>query len=350
MMSQPFDLQTYLSQSTALIASRPPKLQPDNLSPTNTRLMTLALSDHLPPFPSSSSSPSPVSSSSKADDDTITTTKTLPQGHHLLYFPIQQPNSQLSPDGTDPDHAPGAPFVRRMWAGASISYSPEYRDAFVLDGRRVLCVETVGRPVMKGGKVFVECRRQYGVASAGAEQDEVGKKLVKGEGVVMDEVRRLVFMREREEGEAQSDAPRRVVRGPGNPEYSFTMKPDAALLFQFSALTYNAHAIHLDAEYAKAVEGYPERLVHGPLTSVLMMEGLRRFVRRKEGKDANVKTFEYRNLAPLFVGRELKVCIKTLGSDAGETRYQLWIEGADGGLAVKGTATTFGGDKPVAKL
>ena len=46
---------------------------------------------------------------------------------------------------------------------------------------------------------------------------------------------------------------------------------DPVLLFRFSALTYNAHRIHYDREYARA-EGYPGLVVHGPLQALLMAE------------------------------------------------------------------------------
>jgi acyl dehydratase len=42
-----------------------------------------------------------------------------------------------------------------------------------------------------------------------------------------------------------------------------TVTVDPVLLFRFSALTYNAHRIHYDLQYARA-EGYPGLVVHGP--------------------------------------------------------------------------------------
>lgn len=42
------------------------------------------------------------------------------------------------------------------------------------------------------------------------------------------------------------------------------------LLFRFSALTYNAHRIHYDRDFARAVEGYPALVVHGPLQAVML--------------------------------------------------------------------------------
>jgi hydroxyacyl-ACP dehydratase HTD2-like protein with hotdog domain len=129
---------------------------------------------------------------------------------------------------------------------------------------------------------------------------------------------------------------------PVGPDYSFTLVPDAMLLFHFSALTYNAHAIHLDPEYAREREGYKERLVHGPLTLVLMLAALRACLAPEEGR-AYVKSIEYRNLAPLYVGEEMRVCVREMGVDKGlerEKRWQVWVEGPGGGMAVKGTAVS----------
>jgi hydroxyacyl-ACP dehydratase HTD2-like protein with hotdog domain len=119
------------------------------------------------------------------------------------------------------------------------------------------------------------------------------------------------------------------------PDYSFTLTPDPTLLFQFSALTYNAHAIHLDPEYARNQEGYPERLVHGPLTLILMLTALRRLLDSKGAKYV-LRTVSYRNLAPLFVGQPLKVCVREMHSD---DQFGIWVEGPGGSLCAKGTAT-----------
>jgi len=250
------DLDAYLRESKARIAARPPKLLFDSLSSTNSHLLNLALADHLPPAAAVSArddspaaaaggnSYSPYPSSSESLSDLI-----LPQGHHLVYFPIQVPASMLTPDGTDPDHAPGYPFVRRMWAGGSVRFRPRWREALRLDGRRVVCVETVGEPVVKLGsagalgvggqeKVFVEVRRKYyggvvveGESKGGGENGRGGVKdgVFSADGdadgdadgaVMIDETRRLVFMRERRSGEGQAQTqtqtqvPKgRVVRG-----------------------------------------------------------------------------------------------------------------------------------------
>jgi 3-methylfumaryl-CoA hydratase len=64
---------------------------------------------------------------------------------------------------------------------------------------------------------------------------------------------------------------------------------DPVLLFRFSALTYNAHRIHYDREYARG-EGYPGLVVHGPLQALLMAGQA-----RPVGSE-----YSYRLVAPLY--------------------------------------------------
>jgi 3-methylfumaryl-CoA hydratase len=66
------------------------------------------------------------------------------------------------------------------------------------------------------------------------------------------------------------------------------------LLFRYSALTYNAHRIHYDRDYARDVEGYPGLVVHGPLQAMLMTEWVRR------NKAAAARRVEFRLVAPAF--------------------------------------------------
>lgn len=68
----------------------------------------------------------------------------------------------------------------------------------------------------------------------------------------------------------------------------------AHLLFCFSALTYNAHRIHYDRDYARDVEGYPGLLTHGPLQALAMAEAA-----RAAGCEGD-KYFDYRLTSPLF--------------------------------------------------
>ena len=75
---------------------------------------------------------------------------------------------------------------------------------------------------------------------------------------------------------------------------------DPVLLFKFSALTFNGHRIHYDGDYAREVEGYPERVVHGPLTALLLSE-------LAAVHAAPILRFSFRALAPLFVGDSIRL-------------------------------------------
>jgi len=66
------------------------------------------------------------------------------------------------------------------------------------------------------------------------------------------------------------------------------------LLFRFSALTFNAHRIHYDRDYATTEEGYPALVVHGPLVAILLAELVRAHTPQL------VSSFAFRGLAPLF--------------------------------------------------
>jgi 3-methylfumaryl-CoA hydratase len=73
-------------------------------------------------------------------------------------------------------------------------------------------------------------------------------------------------------GEEVSD----VVAAPVDAEHVATAVPDETLLFQYSALGFNSHRIHLDRSHAREVEGFPDLVVNGGLATLLLTEFLRR--------------------------------------------------------------------------
>lgn len=174
------------------------KLIPDHLSPTHSNLLSISLSDHLP---SECLSEQPTPSSSGADSPP----PYLPQGHHLVYFPIQAPPSALHPDGTDADHWPGPPFMRRMWAGGEVRFRPGWEREMRLDGRKVVCAETIEDVRVSSGqgdqaRAYVDVWRRYRAASQG---DDVP--------AAIEERRTLVFMPE-SVGSDQKGPPRRGLK------------------------------------------------------------------------------------------------------------------------------------------
>ncbi|EED18444.1 conserved hypothetical protein [Talaromyces stipitatus ATCC 10500] len=274
----------------------------------------------------------------------ITQSNCMPPGHHLVYFPPQVTLSELLPDGTDVLHTPGEPFNRRLWAGGKITF-PQSRGSaggLLLNGQRAVCVENIDNVDVQGPegdeRVLITIDRRFTSVHEYEDEMQIRASVANNNSEVLMEKRILYFMRDLDSEIQQTERDRksRIVKAPTNPDISYTMTPTKALLFRFSALTFNAHLIHLDRPYARNTEGHHDILVHGPLTAVLMLSLLSNYLSKL---GLCVKEFEYRNLAPLYVDEELRVCVKAkqqspdaLGS------LGVWIEGPQGGLAARGTA------------
>ena len=114
------------------------------------------------------------------------------------------------------------------------------------------------------------------------------------------------------------------------------------MLFYFSALTMNAHAIHLNIDRARRVEGHKGLLIHGPFCVVLMLNVVRSLLATGHNSEA-VKFFEYRNFAPLYAGTRIQICVSTATAERkpeylASHRRTIWIEDEHGSLCVKATA------------
>ncbi|KAL4787775.1 hypothetical protein BJX76DRAFT_317620 [Aspergillus varians] len=308
----------------------------DYLHPQPSHLLDLTLTDLFPELDSSSQT--------QATLPTIARPLQLPPAHHLVYFPPQVPLSQLLADGTDTLHSPGAPFNRRLWAGGRLKLAATNK--LLLDGSRAVCIERIRDVIVKGQpgeeKIIVKIERQIGTVG----EEEIGsgiKERIWSDGEDMSahasviENRDLVFMRDKTTDQLDQDKAKfsqasRIVKSPTNPEFRYQIKPTKALLFRFSALTFNAHLIHLDNGYTRDVEGYRNLLVHGPLTLTLLLTALRHHL---YGKGLAIRDIDYKNLTPLYVEEEFTICGKPkLTRDA---TWEVWIEGKDGGVAVRGT-------------
>ncbi|KAI9718891.1 MAG: hypothetical protein M1812_003775 [Candelaria pacifica] len=346
-----------LSHLHSQLTSRRLPLLYDYLSPQPTHLLDVALADFFPPildasqtagvrdrrssaFPPSTSTVLPV-----AED-----AHPLPPAYHLVYFPPAIPSNLLLSDGTDPLQSPGPPFIRRMWAGGRLRSTKESLRPR-LSGRRAVCIEGIRDVQIKGvegdEKIFVGIERriceldhdkildpkeeeELRVEHWPKDEEEIGQS-----GVV--ERRNLVFMRERSSKVAAdaAKAPGKVIKPSHRPTFTHTLIPSPSLLFRFSALTFNAHAIHLDKGYCRDIEGHRNLLVHGPLSLVLLVSLLRNHLNSTYPDDvAHISDISYRNLAPLYAEEEMKLC----GREVNEGKYELWAETPAGGYAVRGTA------------
>ncbi|CAG9974048.1 unnamed protein product [Clonostachys byssicola] len=296
--------------------------------------------------------------------------KPMPQGSHLVYFPIHAAASKLAPDGAESQHVPGGfdltkPGATRLWVGGSLTFSDDWAQqvrCYQPEGNVPYvwtCRETfAGMHVFRRGdesKAVVELKRTYGTEEEEGS-GEVGKKPV-NQKIYINETRLLAFV--------PSFDPKATSFGtPGEPDFEYKFTPTPEHLFQFSALTNNAHFIHLDRE---------KGIVHGPLTLALMLRTLNHAVRGPRRTVTDVLKISYRNLSPLFVGQEATICLrqrpKELGRSPEEIEksleevektldwidkwlwgvrknpppesisvWDVWIQGPGGGMAVKATA------------
>jgi len=293
----------------------------------------------------------------------------LPIPHHLLYFEPTKPQSDLLHDGTNPDQSPGDPFVRRMWAGGAVHYNTD--NPLLMNNTRGVCIEGIRDVTIKGNagseKIFVGIERRLAYLDPSEEQALSRTSLTNDKAISeiedsirtrlwMDkdtdfgpssviERRNIVFMRQTPPASfsateaAETPKPGKILKPTHSATFfDNTITPDEKLMFRFSALTFNAHAIHLDPEYSRNVEGHRERLFHGPLSFTFLMTFMQMAL-AKNGDGSNkerVKFVEYKNLAPLYCHEPARFC----GHQVGEGKYEVWAETPEGGMAVKGMVKT----------
>ena len=212
--------------------------------------------------------------------------ETLPPLWHWLYFLETAPRSQIGVDGHPFRGAfmPPISLPRRMFAGGRSHYlSPLKLGRPASQSREILKIEP--KTSGSGELVFVTVGYSYA-------QDGV---------VCVHEERDFVFLG------PQPAAPPVTVEAPAPGAWRIALTPDPVLLFRFSALTFNGHRIHYDTVYAQAEENLPERVVHGPLTAILLAE----LARLRAG--ARLAEFEFRARKPFFVDQPM-----TLDGEAGE--------------------------------
>ena len=87
-----------------------------------------------------------------------------------------------------------------------------------------------------------------------------------------------------------------------------TLTPDETLLFQYSALGFNSHKIHIDKGYATAVEGFPGLVVNGGLITLLMTEFI------KEQQQVVLNQITTKHFAPLFAGNLVSLASRQMSN------------------------------------
>ena len=181
-----------------------------------------------------------------------------PLGHWIFHLPDTR-QSELGADGhpSKGDFLPPISQPRRMWAGSRVQFLGPVPVGSLID-RRTTIAGIVAKPTQAGESVFVTLRHE----------------IIVRDTLVIIEEQDLVYLEPPSVSAVPSAA--KPVAVP-DAQFSRTMTAGADLLFRFSALTFNAHRIHYDRDYAVAVEKYPRSPTRYVATRYgLMRAGLRR--------------------------------------------------------------------------
>lgn len=214
-----------------------------------------------------------------ADAQAVLDSGELPVLWHWAFFLPTEPTADLGPDGHLHRRPEMAEFPRRMFGAGRVRVRAplrldepaervsEVRSAALKEGSSGrFWVVTVGHEVTQAGRVCIEEEKDFLLRALGRGSDP---------------------------GPDRDDAPECAA------DWVESAVPDPALLFRFSAITYNAHRIHYDRPYATQVEEYPDLVVHGPLTAILLAS----MAERRSGRRLGALSF--RASAPLFVDRRI---------------------------------------------
>lgn len=244
---------------------------------------------------------------------------TVPQGYHWCLCVPDAPTARLGPDGhplrdESPDSfMPPVPLPRRMWASSKVEFLAPLSvgDAVDCTSRIASVTEKTGG---SGQLVFVD-----------VAHETAGPK-----GVAVREIQSLVYR-----AAAALDAPLSPPElgppnfAPSDWDTHRALVPNEALLFRYSALTFNSHRIHYDLPYAQDEERYRGLVVHGPLNATLLLD-----LARSELGDNRLKTFAFRGTSPAMCGENMHLVMRSV-----ESGIELAAFADDGRQIVAATAT-----------
>ncbi len=205
----------------------------------------------------------------------------LPQLWHWAVFPALTPMTGLGEDGHPKlgGFLPPIDLPRRMRAGGALAF---HQDLHV--GERLTAHARITDVVEKSGgtgrMVFVT----------------VAHEIAGESGVAISERQDIVYL-----PMPESFQPPKAIPVPTDPVIDEQQEMSEALLFRYSACTFNAHRIHYDRSYAAAVEKYPGLIVHGPLQATYLIDAARRH------RGIAPDRFKFRSVFPMFHHDTLRV-------------------------------------------
>jgi 3-methylfumaryl-CoA hydratase len=243
----------------------------------------------------------------------------MPQAFHWCLCLPDAATARLGPDGhplrdDGPESfLPPVPLPRRMWASSKIEFHAPLRpgDGVARHSRVASVTEKQGG---SGRLVFVE-----------VEHDTLT-----GETLAVREAQSIVYR------DAATPGATPVPPPPGGGKFDPSgwdahraITPGEALLFRYSALTFNSHRIHYDAPYARGEERYRGLVVQGPLTATLLLD-----LARRQFGDNVLTRFAFRGISPAIAGEALHLVLRgtgeaiELGAFAGDGRHVMSAQAA----------------------
>lgn len=218
----------------------------------------------------------------------------LPPFAHQVYFWDALPADRLGRDGHPArgELLPDMGLPRRMWAGGRLDFAAPL---------------FAGRPAAKT-TVLEQARRKDG--RSGPLAFLTLRHEVRQDGrLCVTEWQDVVYR-------ADPDPAAPTPVAPIAPEGRVLARyeADATLLFRYSALTFNGHRIHYDADYARRVEGYAGLVIHGPLLAQWLMLAAQEAL-------GGLRSFAFRATSPLVVGEAAVIA---------RDGARFWVAGPDG--------------------
>ncbi|MCC2602790.1 FAS1-like dehydratase domain-containing protein [Sphingopyxis yananensis] len=235
-----------------------------------------------------------------------------PQGIHWCLCLPDAPTAQLGTDGhprrdDSPDSfMPPLPLPRRMWAASNVHFHAPISAGAAID--RTSTIASITEKNGSTGQLFFV---------------EVANDTMADGALAVRETQSIVFRAPAPIIKPVPTIPAAPASAPDLSSWQWQRKvtPYAAMLFRYSALTFNSHRIHYDTPYAQHEEGYPDLVVHGPLTATLLLD----LAQRQLGINA-LKHFQMRAISPAFVNQDLYL----VGKPAEDGGWTLAALGPDG--------------------
>ena len=236
----------------------------------------------------------------------------LPILWHWLAFTPQTRQSNIGKDGhpITGGFLPPAAGRQRMYAGGKVSVTGEILIEEPLQ-RRSVVADVTEKQGKSGILLFVTVDHEIS-ATGGAIRD-----------------RNDIVYRDPQPANTATPAAQSLNDDEWTGGRAVTIDP--VVLFRFSALTYNAHRIHYDRDYATREEGYPGLVVHGPLQAILLADLAQRMF-----PDHAVESFAFRSNAPAFDNSALELRGR---STAGAMELELAVFTGNGTKTMCATAT-----------